>query len=274
MRNEVLALIVVYGQTPIKTMSFQTLAATKKTSVKIRLLIWDNSPEHHDIRECLALHFEEADYISTPENNGLSTIYNVVIKNYLKHNEFLLLLDQDSMIPIDFFEQFSRCSNQHPEIDLFLPTIRANNRLVSPLPYFYGWGICWKTPRIGIQYSKFRSAINSGMMISGRYLKGDFSGYDERLRFYGTDTQFMDSYARSRREFFILDAIIDHDLSFYGAASKHKASKFLEMKIACMLIYENHPRYQRALNITIMYIASIKYALKYKSLSFLKKNRS
>lgn len=270
MRNKVLALIVVYGQTPIKTISFQTLAATQKTSVKVRLLIWDNSPKSHHISEPIAQHFERINYISTPENIGLSTIYNEVIEKHLNHNEFLLLLDQDSAIPFDFFEQFSRHSNQHPEIDLFLPTIRANDRLVSPLPYFYGWGKYWKTPRTGIQSSKFRCAINSGMMISGKYLKGDFPGYDERLRFYGTDTQFMVSYARSRKEFFIMETIIDHDLSFFGAPSKNKASKFLEMKSAYTWIYEKHPFYQRALNIVVMSIVSIIYALKHKSITFLK----
>lgn len=271
MRNEVLALIVVYGQTPIKTISFQTLAATQKASVKVRLVIWDNSPKPHHTSEPLTLHFEQAHYISTPENLGLSTIYNKVIDQHLRHNEFLLLLDQDSAIPIDFFEQFSQHSSQHPEIDLFLPTIRANGRLVSPLPYFYGWGKYWKTPRIGIQPSQFRCAINSGMMITGKYLKGDFLGYDERLRFYGTDTQFMVSYARSRKTFFIMDTIIDHDLSFFGATSKNKASKFLEMKSAYMWIYEKLPFHQRALNIIVMNLVSIVYALKHKSLSFLKK---
>lgn len=271
MQNEILALIVVYGQIPVETTSFKTLAATRKTSAKVRLLIWDNSAEPHHTDDSFALYFEQTTYISTPENIGLSTIYNKVIEEHLHHKEFLLLLDQDSAIPNDFFEQFSRHSNQHPEIDLFLPTIRANERLVSPLPYFYGWGKYWKTSRTGIQYSKFRSAINSGMMISGRYLKGDFSGYDERLRLYGTDTQFMVSYARSRKEFFIMDTIIDHDLSFFGATSKNKASKFLEMKSAYTWIYEKHPYYQRALNIIVMSTVSIVYALKHKSLSFLKK---
>lgn len=271
MQNEILALIIVYGQIPVETTSYKTLAATRKTSAKVRLLIWDNSPEPHHTDESFALNFEQATYISTPENVGLSTIYNKVIKKHLHHTEFLLLLDQDSAIPSDFFEHFSRHSSQHPEIDLFLPTIRANGRFVSPLPYFYGWGRYWKTPRKGIQSSKFRCAINSGMMISGKYLKGDFSGYDERLRFYGTDTQFMVTYARSRNEFFIMDTTIDHDLSFFGATSKNKASKFLEMKSAYTWIYEKHPYYQRTLNIIVMSIVSIVYAFKHKSLSFLKK---
>lgn len=271
MQSEVLALIVVYNQNPIETISLRTLVAAQNDSARIRLLIWDNSPNPHHVTEFPPLVFEDVTYVSTPENFGLSAIYNKVIKKYLQLNEYLLLLDQDSSIPIDFFERFHQHSSKHPEIDLFLPTIRANGRFVSPLPYFYGWGKYWKQPRIGIQRSKFCSAINSGMLISSKYLKGDFLGYDERLRFYGTDTQFMVTYATKRKHFFIMDAVIDHDLSFFAANGKERIHKFLEMKNAYDFIYEKHPLYRRALNSLVMIGVSTVYALRHRSLYFLKK---
>lgn len=271
MQSEVLALIVIYGKNPMETISLQTLTAAKKDSVKIRILIWDNSPNPYRANEINPFNAESLIYISTPDNIGLSVIYNKVIKDYLHLSEYLLLLDQDSSIPVDFFERFNQHSSNFPEIDLFLPTIRANGRLVSPLPYLYGWGRYWKKPRFGIQTSKFRSAINSGMLISAKYLKGDFSGYDERLKFYGTDTQFMVSYAINRKRFFIMDTTIDHDLSFFTTTNKERATKFLEMKSAYRFIYEKHARHLRALNFTIMLGVSVVYAFKYRSLLFLKR---
>lgn len=270
MQNEVLALIVTYGQDPANTISFQTLAATSKSCTNVRLVVWDNSPVPQHNSQLAAPRFEQVTYMSTPENVGLSTIYNCVIKEHLRLNEYLLLLDQDSSIPFDFFEKFAQQLIQYPEVDLFLPTIKANERLVSPLPYFYGWGRYWKVPQKGIQASKFRSAINSGMLISARYLKGDFLGYDERLRFYGTDTQFMVSYAKDRNNFIIMDAIIHHDLSFFSSSSRDRLAKFLEMRGAYACIYEKNPFYERCLNAIVMIVVSVVYAIRQKSLSFLK----
>lgn len=269
MQHDVLVLIVVFGEKPTETPSFKTLAKAVNGSVRVRILFWDNSPkcQRDDLKGGDWL--GRVAYVSTPENIGLSSIYNKVISDHLHEDEFLLVLDQDSLLPVDFFEKLSQSVIRHPDVDLYLPLIRANKSWVSPVLYLYGWGRYLSPPRVGVQSSKFKSAINSGMVISGRYLKGDFPGYDERLQFYGVDTQFMILYAERRKSFVVMDATITHDLSFFTAGVVDKAAKFRDMRRAYHWIYEKYPPSHRFCVSFIMLVVSIIYCVRYRSLAFL-----
>lgn len=260
MNMRVLALVVVYGAAPSHTTSLQTLLACKFDRSNLRVLVWDNSKTPASDAEVLA----EADvlYVSTPQNLGLSTIYNRVIDEHLQAGEHLLLLDQDSTLPPDFLHSCASAVMQHPDVDLFLPMIRANGNWVSPLSYLAGWGRYWKQPRVGRMRSRGVCAINSGMLISSRYLKGDCPGYDESLRFYGTDTQFMLDYMDHRRDLVVLDAHLEHDLSFFSASVADRVDKFRTMRAAYRCMYEHRPIWQRCGVAAVMLLVSVAYAIR------------
>jgi hypothetical protein len=260
MSMRVLALVIVYGTAPLQTTSLQTLLASKFDHSRLRILVWDNS-------KAPAPHAEELDalgvgYVSTPDNLALSMIYNRVIANHLQQGEHLLLLDQDSKLPPDFLSCCDATVTQNDDVDLFLPMIHANGNWVSPLTYIAGWGRYWKEPRVGRMPARETCAINSGMLISSRYLKGEFPGYDERLRFYGTDTQFMLDYMDRRRELVVLDVRFDHDLSFFSDHGADRAGKFRTMRAAYRHIYEGRPIWQRCGVATVMVLVSLVYAIR------------
>lgn len=267
MPPEILALIVVYGEPPLQTASFRTLAAA--AGANVRVLIWDNSPQPQALVDVDPAWAQRLSRVSTPENLGLSTIYNRVIAEHLRDGEFLLILDQDSHLPPDFFARAAEAVAAHADVDLFLPMVRAHERWVSPLTFCCGWGRYWPAPRLGLQPAARCTAINSGMLVSARYLKGAYPGYDERLRFYGTDTQFMVVYASQRRSFCVFDAVIPHDLSFFSSAGGDKCRKFLAMKSAYRWIYEGRPWYLRLGVAVMMGVVSLRYALKFRSLGYL-----
>lgn len=266
MSLNVLALIVVYGEVPLETISFKTLAAAAKDYSGVRFLIWDNSQDQHDLiieDEYAAF---QINYAWTPENTPLSTIYNRVIANDLRKGEYLLLLDQDTSLPSNFFATLECAIQEHPEIDLFLPMIQANERWVSPVHYFYGWGRYWPDACSGLYPSRNTAAINSGMVIAGRYLKGnDFPGYDEVLRFYGTDTQFMVDYTKRRDMLVVLDAVIQHDLSFFSADMQTRVDKFLQMKRAHLYVHARAGGVESLLTRVTLGLVSMVYAMKYRS---------
>lgn len=268
MNLRLLALVVVYGTDPMATTSLRTLLATNFPRDRLRVLVWDNSPQPATNRA--ALMPVDVDYRSTPENLGLSVIYNRVITGHLHDDEHLLLLDQDTTLPVDFLTVCNAAVTQHPDIDLFLPMIRANRRWVSPLTYAMGWGRYWSTPRVGRMTSHQVCAINSGMLISAAYLKGDCPGYDERLRFYGTDTQFMLDYMDRRRELITLDLRLEHDLSFFSDPGENRASKFNAMRAAYRYIYEGRPVWQRLGVALVMWLVSLLYAVRHRELAFLR----
>lgn len=262
MSLRLLALVVVYGAEPLQTESLQTLLAIRFDRSNIRVLVWDNSKTPASDTEALAA--ADVHYVSTPQNLGLSTIYNRVIAEHLQAGEHLLLLDQDSTLPPDFLRSCSAAVIQHPDVDLFLPMIRANGNWVSPLSYLAGWGRYWKQPRAGRMRSRRVCGINSGMLISSRYLKGDCPGYDERLRFYGTDTQFMLDYVDRRRDLVVLDVRLNHDLSFFSATAGDRVDKFRVMRKAYRYIYEDRPFLQRCAVATVMLMVSVIYAIRFR----------
>jgi hypothetical protein len=268
MNAKFLALIVVYNCEPIDTPSVQSLIRCALDRYNIRIIIWDNSPIPHQVD--WTAFGQTGIYISTTENLGLSTIYNRVIEKYLQLGEYLLLLDQDSELPTDFLQKINASIQSHPDIDLFLPMIRANNRWASPGNYFCGWGREWKSTVIGRISSKQVFAINSGMIISSSYLVGSFPGYDERLRFYGTDTQFMLDYMDRRSQLFVIDTVIMHDLSFFSGPSTNRAEKFITMKSVYHYIYECRPYIQRISVKFVMFMVSVLYAVRYRDVAFLR----
>lgn len=264
-----LALIVVYGVDPNVTSSLQTLLNNDLDRDGLRILIWDNSPSP-DFDKTL-LERASIQYVSTPENIGLSKIYNIVIADYLSENEYLLLLDQDSVLPSDFLSIASDAISDYPGVDLFLPMIKAGHNWVSPLSYFFGWGRYWKVPKHGLMKSSGISAINSGMIISSRYLLGKIN-YDERVDFYGTDTQFMVDYCAVRPHLFVMSVKIEHDLSFFSDDIQTKARKFKKMRMAYRFIYEDRSFVQRSFINLVMLLVSLTYAFRYRDWHFLEQD--
>ncbi|MDC8784105.1 hypothetical protein [Roseateles koreensis] len=264
----VLALVVVYGADPLKTTSLCTLLATDFPRSNLRILVWDNSPS--PLNNIAPLTDAGVAYRSTPENLGLSVIYNHVIKTDLQDGEHLLLLDQDTTLPTNFLARCDAAVRQHPDIALFLPMIRANSNWVSPLSYALGWGRYWPAPKAGRMSSRKICAINSGMLISSTYLKEACPGYDERLRFYGTDTQFMLDYMDRCAELVVLDLHLEHDLSFFSDSVQNRAEKFNTMRAAYRYIYEGRPIWQRFGVAMVMQLVSITYAVRYRELAFLR----
>ena len=268
MKPSVLALVVIYGIAPSQSPAITSIGRISKSGINLRTVIWDNSVEqlHDSLPEG---NWGEMTWVHTPENLGLAAIYNEVIANRLRSNEHLLLLDQDTLLPETFFETASAAIVKNPSVALFMPMVRAHERWVSPLYAAVGWGRYWSQPRSGLQPSRHLGAINSGMIISAQYLQGRFSGYDRDLRFYGTDTFFMLEYRRQNLWVYIVDAVIDHDLSFFSTSTAEKIVKFREMKRANVICYRRTAWPIRMAVRSLMACAALVYTFRYKNVGFL-----
>ena len=269
MSLSILALVVVYGTVPSQSPAITSLGAIEKRGVSLRTLVWDNSPNPLKC-ELTDGNWGKTSWVHTPENRGLSAIYNEVIARWLQPSEYLLLLDQDTLLPANFFESAVAAMTRNPTVELFLPMVRAHERWVSPLDAAVGWGRYWKTPRIGLLPSRHVGAINSGMIIAASYLQSTFVGYDRDLQFYGTDTFFMLEFRRQNRWVWILDAVIDHDLSFFSTSTTEKVTKFRAMRRANMICYRRSAWPVRWTVRTVMTGVAFVYSLRYRDLGFLR----
>lgn len=230
-------LVVLYKMQPTASPTIQSIAnylqaQDSQAISSYRLVIWDNSSSAADVdMEFLRAQLPtlEIRYVHTPDNCSLSKIYNEVASK-LAAKEYLTLLDQDTELPLAYFEELRLAqSEQWP---LILPKVECQNLLVSPGGRFFARGIRLEKIKSGAINSKNLLAINSGMSILASVFQS--FKYDERLRFYGTDTFFMRNYEKYFCQAFVLETPISHSLAemevrsdeWWDAHSKEKLRTF------------------------------------------------
>lgn len=213
-----LALVVLY-KVPISGSETMRSLANSAANHELRAVVWDNSPEQAAESEIqwLSRNLPRCEYRHVPSNAPLSCVYNSIIREFFQGQicdyDALVLLDQDSIFGREFLDEVASAAVERPDIDLFLPLVMANNQLVSPARLYWFKGAHWKGKRNGPVKPRFRTAINSGMVIRSRYLAEKFPGYDERLQFYGTDNYFLQKYAETEPWLYVLNVEIRHELA-------------------------------------------------------------
>lgn len=211
-----LALVVLFGTPPSRSATLRSLA--QQEDLNFDLLVWDNS-EHactkHE-RDWLRFTLPRSDYHHSPQNTPLARVYETVIRDRVlagHASDYLLILDQDSTLPPAFLRCMRRSATMHPEVGLLLPLVRSADTLVSPATIRWFLGRRWSRPKTGLLPSRSMVAINSGMVLSRRYLAGHFNGYPQELTFYGTDNWMCQAYAEHLPTLVVVDTTIRHGLA-------------------------------------------------------------
>ncbi len=211
--------MVLYRQTLDSAASVASLRACAPfLSSGDRVTLWDNSPEPQDARaldalsEALPLPFT---YLHHPDNKPLSYAYNEAVR-HSDGAELIVFLDQDSHFDGRYLTTLREAARAHPEINLFAPLIRHGNQVVSPGHFRYFKGKYWSTAQYGPTQAQGTVAIMSGVAVRTAYLQQDFGGFDERLKLYGIDTNLFLRYAKTNRQFYVLDVPFGHDLSDFN----------------------------------------------------------
>ena len=267
-----LILVVVYNIDVKESESINSLIGSNDYITNSCVLVWDNSLDVQQPTsiEWLFDRIKHVEYIHKPENIPLSRVYNEVInKNCLENYDYLILLDQDSTFTVDFFCQLNKSINEFKNVPLFLPIVISSNQIVSPADIFMFKGKYWKSKRLGLVESKYKAAINSGMVISFDYLKNRFAGYDERLKFYGTDTYFLKTYSKSNDYFCVFDYDLHHHLAYCNSRDVDIIiNRHPECMKAVLLLNSTNFTMKLLVKLYIL-IFSIKQAIKYKDIRFL-----
>ncbi|MDR2361189.1 MAG: hypothetical protein LBD91_00460 [Prevotellaceae bacterium] len=233
-----------------------------------KLVVWDNSPEslHEEDLKWIHAHFPNGEYIHTPENSSMAKIYNRVYWNNLQY-DYLLILDQDTTLTPGFFVALYKAIAQHPEVNLFLPLVYHEHRIISPADFRFYRGIYWKQRLTGLVTAKNRLAIASGMTIRMNYLKVKENRFDERLKLYGVDDKFMLDYGKENDSFFVLNYVLTHHLSMFEQEDiEKKTMRFIEHKHAQKTICRSISRLSWVMISAILFIRSIEWAIKRKDI--------
>lgn len=202
-----------------------------------KIFIWDNSPSPQSTNELNGFSTRlkcETEYRNTPENISLAKIYNAIID---ENPDFatVCFFDQDSQFDRAYFQTLTGAGSEAPEIGLFLPLIIHNNTIVSPGHFHYFKGKYWESIHYGIVKTKNTTAIMSGIAVRMSHL-AKFGIFDERLKIYGVDTNFMIRFSRENDLLYVMDVPFQHDLSdFNDEAASVKIKRFEDFKKASII---------------------------------------
>ena len=263
-----LILIVLYECKAKDSLSYISLLKSSEHLGNSKLILWDNSPSIQSIDTDNMNFLQHVEYIHTPENMSLSKIYNRVIQENEEY-DYMIILDQDSSFSSDYLEKLNSAITKHPSINLFLPVIKSEETIVSPGDYKIFKGKYWEKEKYGIINAKNILAINSGMVINFNYLKNTYKGYDERLRFYGTDTFFMLEYPEDNDFLFVIDyvfkhksALLDRDENF-----NKKIIRLNDLFFSWRIIHEHKKCNLILINIFLL-IKTFKLVVKYRNVKY------
>lgn len=270
----IFALVVLYKNEPMNSESLVTLSK-QDPGQSVHVFVWDNSPYVcSDLgRKWLQGTFASSEYYHCPENWSLAKIYSYIISSRMNVTprcfDYLLLLDQDSNLPKTFLEVARRATCNGEKVDLFIPNVFSHGHLISPAHLIYFKGRYLKRRHVGLLNLHFKTAINSGMLISAKYLSDKFTGYHEKLSFYGTDDWFCQRLSAGGGTCFVLDIDVDHDLSQYQEESVDtKLWRHREIIRATRIINEVG-RFRRWCCYFYTLLVSVRKALEYRDRRFL-----
>lgn len=174
------------------------------------LLIYDNSPEYNLIRPTNnTFRFY---YLSDYTNSGVSKAYNTAFDLAKKlGKKYILLLDQDTEIPISYCLDLSSINDKIP---LIVPRLKCRGEIISPCKYKWGRGSILKESDLldGFNDLNCRNILNSGALIS-ILLYEKVGGYDETVPLYFSDFNFFNRVRNYESTFFLLRTTFNHDMS-------------------------------------------------------------
>lgn len=229
MIDKVLAVLVLYGVSLEESLTYQTiLLALKKKNSRLDIVVYDNSPTENDViieSDNLNIIYEK-DY----SNSGISKAYNFAA-NFASgvNKDWLLFLDQDSNIPIDFFDVIDNYIQRFSNEVLFVPVLKKGNMILSPCHFKYMKGSSLKEIQHGLNSVKDRSVFNSGIVIN-LFAFNSIGGYEERIPLDFSDHSFFARYKKKYSQMVVFPVVIEHELSSF---SKDKKSLLRRFKQYC-----------------------------------------
>lgn len=175
----------------------------------ISILIYDNSPVGNP-EELLP----DWTYVSDSTNKGLATAYNYALSRAkLSGAQWLLLLDQDSILPRNFLanlqSEIALC-HDNPKIAAIVPLVFSGHRQVSPMRPMLGLDRSYRSTR-STSFA-WLAAINSAAAIRVSFIES-IGGFSEVFWLDYLDHWLFRKIYDTAHAVYVSDIRIDHNLS-------------------------------------------------------------
>jgi len=232
------AVIVLYKMKPNESVAFNTLqeAISRLPNGKadVKILLYDNTPGGQEIGVLLP----GVEYIADFENGGLAKAYNHALEIAHDHGfGWLLTLDQDTRLPIDFMCKLcSTIAFVEPmdAVAAIIPSISSDGRLISPSVPMFHWALTKHFPDgfIGISPSTLTLAINSASTLRVSALKA-VGGYDPRFWLDCSDVLMYHRLQSNNFRIFVAGNIhVEHEASVIDLANRVTPDRYANIHSA------------------------------------------
>ena len=209
MINSLQIIIVLYKAHLEDSESYKTLMQNvSKLQVPWNLMIYNNSAD---------IQIPQGDYkLIVPEKNKmLAGAYNEALKEAAVNGcDWLLLLDQDTRISGDYIDALNHFFSLGIKVCAAFPVLKNKNLYLSPRAYSPFWGPWFFTNKLdyGMVKNKYVSAFNSATVFSVSDIES-IGGFPEDFPLDMLDTCVCYRLSRSGKSFFVLNCVLQHDLS-------------------------------------------------------------
>jgi GT2 family glycosyltransferase len=206
--NDFLVVLILYEVQLQNSSAFDSITRAMK-DLKGSLFIYDNSFQP---QVCGSSQWDIT-YIHDPSNSGVSKAYNIGFQRAKELNKkWMLLTDQDTIFPDDFFDRLWKTVAEKPAGELFMPRVKSKSTFISPYRFKWGRGFSSSILKHGIYSADKFKFINSGLLISTDLFQ-KCNGYDERFPLDFSDLAFIERVFQHQRYFFVIKATCIQQLS-------------------------------------------------------------
>lgn len=225
-RPPVLAVLVLYqveaSSSPALVSFMQALDEVDLAS-QFSLLIYDNSPSQSAVPDTMPMPFS---YVHDPANGGLTGAYNTALHLAEKErNEWLLLLDQDTVINASYLKELWRSLFElagNRRCAALAPKLLAGNEIISPARVLWG-GRLLSVDKTLIGITPWEIvALNSGTLLRISAVR-ELGGFNPEFWLDYLDHWLFNRLHRAGFLVYVLDAELQHELSVKSMAGMQVA---------------------------------------------------
>jgi len=217
-------IIVLYKIKLEDCISYKTLCNyISNLLFKYEIIIYNNSQE--------IIIDENNNYfvVNSVKNEMLAGAYNFALERAIKNNRnWLLLLDQDTYLTKDYFEQINFTLNNYENLAVIIPKLMSDKVHISPNSCFSligHWGKMNIIQTKGIIKNKTILALNSAALISVQALQ-KIGGFSLEFPLYELDYWVFYNLCKNKEIFYLMDVVLTHDLSMLDYQNKMTRKRY------------------------------------------------
>jgi GT2 family glycosyltransferase len=217
----ILAVAALYKQSPSESRALSSYIANMQANEELAshfsLVVYDNSPEAQQFRGDFAFEYEH-----DPSNGGLVAAYEYALARAEKRGcEWLLLLDQDTILTAEFFFELTACISSltiEDNVAAIVPKLMAQGIVQSPEEHFidyirHQFRLPIDTPSqvVGVQSDRI-NAYNSGSTLRVSVLRS-MGGFPKEFWLDYLDHAIFHALFSAGFRVYVLRTVLKHDLA-------------------------------------------------------------